>query len=161
MVITQEYKNAFAEVYTILDYIEDDDYYKISEDVISVIYENRNKDYEYEMNEDLDIFKQPMLKETKAILFNFYRDYWSSNEQREKIKKIQKAERQKVEEKKKIEYGIDNIFTSSTSNKKSCENNKHINDETIENNFLIEVKKEGLIIKIINKIKMLFKIHFK
>jgi len=161
MVITQEYKNAFAEVYTILDYIEDDDYYKIPEDVISVIYENRNKDYEYEMNEDLDIFKQPMLKETKAILFNFYRDYWSSNEQREKIKKIQKAERQKVEEKKKIEYGIDNIFTSSTSNKKSCENNKHINDETIENNFLIEVKKEGLIIKIINKIKMLFKIHFK
>lgn len=161
MVITQEYKNAFAEVYTILDYIEDDDYYKIPEDVISVIYENRNKDYEYEMNEDLDIFKQPMLKETKAILFNFYRDYWSSNEQRKKIKKIQKAERQKVEEKKKIEYGIDNIFTSSTSNKKSCENNKHINDETIENNFLIEVKKEGLIIKIINKIKMLFKIHFK
>ena len=69
MLITQTYKNAFTEVHTILDYIEEEDYNKIPQEVIDVIEENQNQDYEYEMNEDVDIFSQPMLPETKAILF--------------------------------------------------------------------------------------------
>ena len=160
MTITQNYKNAFTEVYTILNYIEDEDYNKIPEDVISVIEENRNEDYEYEMNEDVDIFTQPMLPETKAILFNFFRDYWSTPDQKEKIKRMQKEERQKIEEKKKIEYGTDNIFKNRNSNIKSSENNQNMDETISKNTSLIEVKKENFIVKIINKIKSFFKNHF-
>lgn len=160
MTITQNYKNAFTEVYTILNYIEDEEYNKIPEDVISVIEENRNEDYEYEMNEDVDIFTQPMLPETKAILFNFFRDYWSTPEQNEKIKRMQKEERQRIEEKKKIEYGADKIFKNRNSNIKSSENNQNMNETISKNTSLIEVKKENFIVKIINKIKLFFKNHF-
>lgn len=110
MTLTQNYKNAFTEVYTILDYIEDIDYEKIPPEVLEVIEENRNLDYEYEMNEDVDIFKQPMLPETKAILFNFFRDYWATPEQNQKIKRMQREDIYKIEEKKKQEFSNNDIF---------------------------------------------------
>lgn len=150
MVLTEAYKNAFTEVHTILNYIENEEYRKIPEDVISAIAENRNHDYEYEMNEDVDIFNQPMLPETKAILFNFFRDYWATEEQREKIKRMQREERQKIEEKKKSEYGNYNVFKDRNTTIKS-------QTEDTYKTALIEVKKENIFIKILNKIKSFFR----
>ncbi len=150
MVLTETYKNAFTEVNTIINYIEDEDYNKIPEDVISVIEENRNQDYEYEMNDELDIFNQPMLPETKAILFNFFRDYWAKPEQKEIIKSMQREERQKIEEKKKIEYGEYDVFQNRNITTKE-------NDENTNKTALIEIKKDNIFIRIINKIKSFFK----
>ena len=152
MTITQNYKNAFAEVYTILNYIEDTDYEKIPPEVLEVIEENKNPDYEYEMNEEVDIFNQPMLPETKAILFNFFRDYWSTPEQKETIKRMQREDMQKIEEKKKQEYGDYEVFKNNNSN--TDKNNTNLESE---NTSLIEIKKDSLFNKIINKIKALFK----
>ena len=56
------------------------------------------------MNADLDLKEQRMLPETKALLFNLFRDYLSLPEQKEKIIRMQKEERIKNEEKKKIKY---------------------------------------------------------
>lgn len=150
MVLTETYKNAFTEVYTIINYIEDEDYSMIPEDVISVIEENRNQDYEYEMNEEIDIFNQPMLPETRAILFNFFRDYWATPEQKEKIKRMQREERQKIEEKKKIEYGEYDVFKNRSLNIKE-------NNENTSKTALIEIKKENIFIRLFNKIKSFFK----
>ena len=158
MLITQTYKNAFTEVHTILDYIEEEDYNKIPQEVIDVIEENQNQDYEYEMNEDVDIFSQPMLPETKAILFNFFRDYWATPEQREKIKRMQREERQKIEEKKKLEFDNYDIFKTTSSNTKENYNNENATEATnSKKTSLIELKKESFFIKIINKIKAFFK----
>ena len=63
---------------------------------------NRNKDYSYEV-EDVELRYQKMLPETKAILFNLFRDYLATSEQKEKIIKMQTEERKKHEiEKQKI-----------------------------------------------------------
>lgn len=145
MEISQVYKNAFTEVYTILDYIEDEDYEKIPQNVLDVIEENMNVDYEYEMNEDVDIYKQPMLPETKAILFNFYRDYWSSQEQSEKIKQIQSRELLQDDEQKKNKYDI-NVFNPSNIQ------NIPVKDEEA----LTQRKQESFFMCIINKIKKIF-----
>lgn len=155
MKISQAYRNAFTEVYTILDYVEDDDYKKIPQDVLDVIKENRNFDYEYEMNEEEDIFKQPMLPETKAILFNFYRDYWCSPEQKEKIKMIQAKELQRDEERKRAKYNSI-VFADKglkqTKQVPNIETSKSIADEQA----LVERKEKSLFTKIINKIKSFF-----
>ena len=158
MTVTQNYKNAFTEVYTILDYIEDEDYEKIPTEVLEVIEENRNPDYEYEMNEEVDIFTQPMLPETKAILFNFFRDYWATPEQTEKIKRMQREDMQKIEEKKKQQYGDYNVFKNNVSNENESNYNSDKTEVTgTENTSLIEVKKDNFITRIINKIKSFFK----
>ena len=145
MEVSQVYKNAFTEVYTILDYIEDEDYKKIPQNVLDVIEENMNVEYEYEMNEDVDIYKQPMLPETKAILYNFYRDYWSSQEQSEKIKQIQSRELLLDDEQKKKKYDI-NVFNSSNMQ------NIPVKDEEA----LAKSKQESFFMRILNKIKKIF-----
>lgn len=157
MTITQNYKNAFTEVYTILNYIEDDDYEKIPQEVLEVIEENRNQDYEYEMNEEVDIFNQQMLPETKAILFNFFRDYWSTPEQNEKINRMQREEMQKNEEKKKLEYGEYNVFENIISKTKENEYNEGQNNiQTKESTSLVKIRKDNFFNKIINRIKDFF-----
>lgn len=147
-IITQDYRNAFTEVYTILKYIETDDYEKIPSEIIEVIEENRNKEYEYEMNEDVDIFNQTMLPETKAMLFNFFRDYWATPEQTAKIKRMQREDLLRIEEEKKKKYNNTDIFKNNnldTSNKNQ-----------IEETALVEIKKDSLWTKIIRRIKAFF-----
>ena len=63
-----------------------------------------NKEYEYKIKEELELKEQPMLPETKAILFNLFRDYLATPKQKEKIIKMQNDERQKNELKKQKQY---------------------------------------------------------
>lgn len=142
--MTLNYRNAFAEVYEIINYLEDNDYNKIPEEILKVIEEERNKEYTYFIDESIPFVEQEMLPETKAILFNFFRDYFSTQEQKEKILNFQKNEREKLEEKKKIEYGeIDNIFNNSR-----VDNRK----ETIVESKLVDIRELPWYEKIYNKI---------
>ena len=94
------YSNAYTEAYTILNYLDKEELNKIPEEIIETIDEKRNVDYVYKLNEELDLKSQPMLLETKAILFNLFRDYLSTPIQKEKIIKMQQEDRRKVEERR-------------------------------------------------------------
>ena len=61
----------------------------IPDEVIKTIEENRNTEYEFDLDEDIELKDQELLPETKAILFNLFRDYLSTAEQKEKIIKMQ------------------------------------------------------------------------
>ena len=49
-----KYANAYTEVYKILECLEEEEYEKIPDEFLQVIEENRNLDYEYEVNEEQD-----------------------------------------------------------------------------------------------------------
>lgn len=134
--------NAYTEVYTILQDLNTEEYNKIPPEIIKAIEENMNEEYEYELDEDLELKNQPMLPETKAILFNLFRDYLATPEQKEKIIKMQNEERQKSELKKQQQYNA-NVFQNKTK--------ENIN----QSKELIEYK-ESIFIKLINKIKSWF-----
>lgn len=134
--------NAYTEVYTILQDLNTEEYNKIPPEIIKAIEENMNEEYEYELDEDLELKSQPMLPETKAILFNLFRDYLATSEQKEKIIKMQNEERQKSELKKQQQYNA-NVFQNKTK--------ENIN----QSKELIEYK-ESIFIKLINKIKSWF-----
>ena len=140
------YANAFTEVYTILSFLSEEEYNKIPKKVHEAIAINRNKEYEYKMNDSIDLTKQDMLRETKAILFNLYRDYLCTPEQKDKIIKIQQEERRKNELKKKELYNIE-VFEPS---------NKAIQLENKETAELVQYR-ENIFRKILNKIKRIFK----
>ena len=139
-------KNAYAEVYTILQELNEEEYNKIPPEVIKTIEANRNEEYEYELDDELDLKDQPMLPETKAILFNLFRDYLATSEQRAKIRRMQNEARQKNELKKQQMYNSD-IFVN-----KSKENLTENNNETMQ---IVEYK-ENIFRRILNKIKSLF-----
>ena len=89
----QEYGNSFTEVYTILKHLNEKELNKIPKEVLEVIEENRNENYYYNINKDLDLNKQKMLPETKALLFNLFRDYLATPVQKEKIINMQREDR--------------------------------------------------------------------
>ena len=149
----ESYADACTEVYTILSYLDEDEYKKIPNNIIKAIENNRNLEYVYKYDKELELKQQTMLKETKAILFNLFRDYLCTEKQREIIKK-QQAEERKDNELKKIElYGSKEIFKKQEK-ELSVENMQQENTES--KNISIVKYKESLFIKIINRIKMFF-----
>ena len=138
------YSNAFTEVNEILKFLDKDEYNKIPKDTLEVIEENRNKNYQFILNDDLDLQKQKMLPETKAILFNLFRDYLSTPDQKQKIIRMQAEERRRNEEKKIKQYNNINIFEKNIEHKE-----KYKIENTYQNK--IEEKKEGFIFKFFKK----------
>ena len=145
----EKYADALAEVAVILDYLEDNDYNKIPKDVIEIIEKYKNEDYIFEYNEDVELKNQELLTETKAILYNFFRDYWANPKQQEKIKQWQREDRIKTEIKKQEEYEYKELFPNKKVGDLRFEN------ITENNKQLIECK-ENIFKKIVNKIKEIF-----
>jgi len=147
----EKYANALAEVAVILDYLVEDDYKKIPKEIIEIVEKYKNEDHLFEYDEEIELKDQELLPETKAILYNFFRDYLATPEQREKIKKWQQEDRIKAEIKKQEEYEYKEIFNKKDINK-TLEKNipKNNNQELIE-------YKESLFDRIKNWLKNLFK----
>lgn len=142
-------KNAYTEVYTILQELNEEEYNKIPPEVVETIKVNRNEEYDYELDDELELKEQPILPETKAILFNLFRDYLATSEQKVKIIKMQNEARQKNELKKQQRYNTD-VF----ANKQKKENIQQNNEET-----QIMKYRENILNRIINKIKKFFRKH--
>ena len=142
-----KYVNAYAEVYEILSYLDKEEYNKIPKELIEVFEENRNLEYEYEVNEEQDLTNQPMLIETKAILLNIFRDYLATPEQSSKIKRWLYEDREYLDQQKRKKYP-GNIFKDNS--KKECNTHKE------EVMLPTEIKKQSLIKKIFDKIKSIF-----
>ena len=139
-------KNAYTEAYTILQELNEEEYNKIPPEVINAIEENKNEEYEYELDDELELKDQPMLPETKAILFNLFRDYLATPEQKAKIIRMQNEARQKNELKKQQMYNTD-VFASRK--------NKNFSKPDNETMQVVEYK-ESFFKKILNKIKSFF-----
>lgn len=142
-------RDAYKEVYTILQDLNEEEYNKIPLEIIETIKENSNDEYDFVLNDELELNEQELLPETKAILFNLFRDYLATPMQKEKIIKMQSAERKKLEKKKQENYTNVNIFERNESK----DMGKIINQES----QLIQIKKETFFEKLISKIKSFFK----
>ena len=146
-------KNAYTEVYTILQDLNEEEYNKIPPEVIETLDANRNKEYEYFLDNELELKDQPMLPETKAILFNLFRDYLATPEQRTKIIRMQNEARQKNELKKQQMYNTD-VFANKSINKPTKIDENEVK-ENKEKKQLVAYK-ENIFKRILNKIKSLF-----
>lgn len=141
------YKNALKEVSDILENTDTELIDKIPSKFIKFIHENMNNQYETNIKLNIDIDKQPLLKETEAILSLIYRSYWATDEEKIHFAEKDKLELAKYEEKKKEKYtNIEEIF----------EKRKNLNKVTLDNNLVV-VRKENLFTKILKKIKNMLK----
>ena len=139
-------KNAYTEVYTILQDLNEEEYNKIPPEVVEAIKANRNEEYEYELDAELELKDQPMLAETKAILFNMFRDYLATPEQKAKIIRMQNEARQNNELKKQQRYNID-VFANRQ---------KEVTVQQNSEKTQIVKYKENIFKRILNKIKRFF-----
>ena len=67
--VATNYKNAFKEVYVILDSLVEEDYKKIPPELIETIYRNMNQDYKYELDEEQELSTQKMLPKQFYLIY--------------------------------------------------------------------------------------------
>ena len=149
------YRNDLAEVYEILQYLDDESFKKIPNEILEGIDKNRNKDYEYFLNESLPFAEQEMLDESRAILFNLYRDYLTTPERRQRIVEYQNEELRIIEEKKREKFDCGDIFENPSIRKNYVTGVPDLsaNENNVKDDEQIVVAKEGFFKRILRKIK--------
>lgn len=155
-----EYANAYSEVLEILKYIPVEDYKKIPERKIELYKKNANKDYIFNYNPEKTLNEQNVSKIAKGIIAILFRDYWATEEQRETILAMQKAERINIEKIKRERYNPDNIFKPKNNNQNIGFDNIQNSMENLNKNSLIEFENKksiSIFKKIIDKIKNIIK----
>ena len=146
--MTQVYREAFTEVNEILKYLSEDLLNKIPKEFIDNIKENMSTSYILKYDNTKGINEQNLKQETRAILSVIYRDYICDENIKKEI--IQKDRKEWFDLETKKEHGNIDVFPQKPI--------KNLN--TKENEALQVVKKQNIIIKIIDKIKIMWrKIH--
>lgn len=107
------YNKAYVEVLEVLKYIPKEDLKKVPKDIIETLENKKDMEYKYELNKNVAFENQILMQETKAILANFFRDYWATPEQRTAIKEKERREEWE-EEKNKIKIDYDAVFKRNT-----------------------------------------------
>lgn len=145
------YSKAYTEVLAVISCFSEEEYLKIPESKIKFFEENKDREYDFKINPEVDLFEQNISKEANAILITLFRDYFATDRQKEILNSLLKQNQEKLEEEKREKYNPDNIF------KKEVTETEEIKEEKIKDNKqIIEYKsKESFFAKFINFIKKL------
>ena len=141
-------KMAFCEVYNIIQNSEDEIKNKIPKNFIDLIYSNMDKEYKPNIDYTKNIEQQQLMHKTLVIMSLIYRDYLCTKEEREEILKKDKEILAQKEKELRVKYNPDNLFKSKKIDEK---------DKLEEKILPVQYKKQNIFIKIINKIKDIFK----
>lgn len=104
------YNKAFKEVVEILKHVPEESVQKIPQDMRDMFEEEMDKDYIFEVKDNVEFEDLKLLDETKAILANIFRDYWATPYQRERILAKEQYDRQKVDEEKQKKYNSNDFI---------------------------------------------------
>lgn len=108
--ITQEQSIAYTEVLEVLRHITRQDFQKIPSNIINYYNSHKAENYNFSIDESKPFAEQKLSKKTKVILAILFRDYWATEEEREKIKKNESNDLIKLEEEKRKQYNTDELF---------------------------------------------------
>lgn len=146
------YKKAYTEVIEIIKYFPKEEYDKIPLEKINYYKENMDKNYNFQINPNIELEKQNISKEANAILVTLFNDYFATDRQKEVLNNLLKQNQQKLEIQKYEEYNPNNLFMQSTIKQQNTETLQENQKET----SLVEIK-ESFFTKFINFIKNIFK----
>lgn len=146
------YKRAYTEVIEIIKYFPNEEYAKIPLEKINYYKGNMDKDYNFQINPNIELEKQNISKEANAILVTLFNDYFATDRQKEILNNLLKQNQQKLEKQKQEKYNPSNLFMQSKTQQQNTVTLQKNNSE----NSLVEIK-EKFFTKFINFIKNIFK----
>ena len=138
-------KKAYSEIYEILNLMEEEYVNKVPQKLRDLFKMEKEDNFSVNINIDKPLENQNLQKDTLTILAILYINYWveSDEEKQELIKLFRDVDKRNEEF-----YSTENLF-------KKQEKKANLNENTT--NLQLIVQKNNFFIKIINKIKNLFK----
>jgi hypothetical protein len=139
----------FSESYQVLDMLNEETKVKIPSEIWSLLELNSDKSLYFDYNKDVSLDKQPMSRETKALLISIYRDYLCDEQTKKEINATLTKNANSRSSTVGDETNIINLIDIKYANEglKAKEESKD----------LAIIEKQSLISKIFAKIKKLFK----
>ena len=104
------YAKAYTEVLEILKYFSEEEYSKITQEKINFYKNNMDKNYNYNINPNIDLSKQYISKEANAILITLFRDYFATESQKKTLNNFLNQNQNKLENIRREKYNSNNIF---------------------------------------------------
>ena len=152
-----DYKKRLVEVDEILNYLNQEEYKKISKEVIQAIKDNKDNEYNWKYDETKELKDQDVSKDTIAILSYLNTKYLLNEEQRKVMEQIHQINEYKYQKELSKKINFDNIFKNDASktNVKQESIADLTNESVSKNTELIEIK-ENIFQKIIRKIRNFF-----
>ncbi len=141
--INNTYAKAYTEVLEIIKYFPKEEYSKIPLEKIEFFERNKDKNYNFVINPEIDLSEQNISPEANAIIVNLFVDYFATEEQRLKIKEILNLNQEIAEQEKRKRYNPDDIFK-----KEKTENSN--NTELIKYNESFFTRFKLFILKILH-----------
>ena len=114
---------SYKEVLTYLSLLPPTELKKIPPEKLEIYAKYMDDSYDYKIDSSRPMQSQKMMEETKAILANFFRDYWATHEQRTAIKEKERKEEWE-EEQNKIKIDYDAVFKRNTKSVPSKQETK-------------------------------------
>ena len=140
-----EYTKSLVEVYEVIKYLEPKELEKIPDDVLDMINENKDKNYQWKYDEAKGLKEQNLSREAIVILSYLNMEYLLNEQQKRYMNELHRYNETKREKQKKEEYDYNDIF-------------KDIKKESVTSKqALIKYEKEKWYNKILNKIRNIFK----
>lgn len=144
----EEYAVACTEILEVINYVSKEDYNKVPKDVLQVLEKNKKDDIVFLYNPWKDINEQKMSETGRVMLASFFRDYWATEVQKNKIKAFQNNKRHQIEEENRQKYNTD-IFKNRNTTINESQN------EQAENIQLVEYK-ENIFRRILGFFRKMF-----
>lgn len=140
-------QEAYAEVDEILNLIEEKYVRKIPDKIINLIKKGKSNDYQPKIDTNIPLKDQNISREALVILAVLNLNYWCENEkEKQKLLKIYSE----IDEINREKFSINNLFNNKDNEIKKVQKEN--------NNLEMNIYKENLFKKLVNKIKRMLKI---
>ena len=143
------YSKAYTEVLEIINHFSEEEYKKIPKEKIDFFEENKDKDYNFKIDPNVNLAEQNISQNANAILVSLFRDCFATDKQKEVLRNLLQQNQEKIEIEKYKKYNPNNIF-----------NKRDYTDElkdSKEELALVEIKNQTWYKKILDFFKSIFK----
>lgn len=144
--MNEKYSKAYTEVLEIISHFSEEEYSKIPSEKIKFYEDNKDKNYNYKINPQVDLQEQYISKEAEALLVILFRDYFATQEQKSVLDNLLKQNQEKTDKEKNEKYNSNDIFKNNT-------NLNNPNKELLP----VKINKEAWYIKILEFFKSIFR----
>lgn len=147
--MNRKYSKAYTEVLEIIRYLPEEEQSKIPKEKIDFFEKNKDKEYYFKINPQIDLEEQNISREANTIFIVLFRDYFATAEQKIKLREILELNEKKSEQVKTEKYNPENIFKKSSNNDNIQENGEEVQLVEYKETFFLKLKK--FIFRLLNK----------
>lgn len=152
-------KQAYSEIDEILSLMSEKDRNKIPEELRNFFATEKDKYYQKNIDPNISLEEQNLMEETISIIAFLNLKYWCEDEKRkEELKKIYIANDKKAEELKKAQEEEKRKAKEAEKEQEKIQEEVKVEEEIKKEETLpLNVPKESIFTRILNKIKNIFK----